>query len=163
MIWVDYTIAGMVTISSGIGLYRGYKHQAFSVLCELVGLMVGLGFSRELSYLIPLSIKDPQAKLAIAFISLYFLTMLLGKAIRMVLGELLNTSKLTLLDRSGGFIMGLLLGGIWITALVILAGLSVLPHSPWWPNAKLLPLFQTIAIWLKAHFPSYLLENTHYR
>ena len=163
MIWVDYTITGMGVISSSIGLYRGYKHQAFSVLCGLVGLLVGLGFSRELSYLIPLPTKDPQAKLAIAFISLYFLTLLLGKAIRMLLGELLDKPQLTWLDRSGGFIMGLLLGGIWITSLVILAGLSVLPHSPWWPDAKLLPPFQSIAIWLKAHFPSYLLENTHYR
>lgn len=81
----------------------------------------------------------------------------------MLLGNLLKSTPLTLVDRSGGMVLGMMLGCIWVTAIVIMAGLSVLPHSPWWHKANLLPPFQTIALWLQAHFPSDLLENIRYR
>jgi membrane protein required for colicin V production len=54
-------------------------------------------------------------------------------------------------------------GGLWATIIVILAGLSVLPQSPWWHRTQFVPPFQTLALWLKDHLPSVLLENIHYR
>ncbi|MFZ2449897.1 MAG: colicin V production CvpA [Methylobacter sp.] len=163
MIWIDYAIAGMVAISSTVGAVKGCSRQAFSLICEFAALFVGLGFSRELAYFLPIPTQDPHARLAIAFITLYLLTFSLGRIVRLLLGTLLKSTQLTLVDRSGGILLGMMLGCIWVTAIVILAGLSVLPHSPWWHKANLLPPFQTTALWLQAHFPSDLLENIRYR
>lgn len=163
MIWIDYTIIGLGVISSTVGLFKGYSQLAFSLLSAFVALWVGIGFSRELAYWLPASIKDPALKLATAFIALYLLTVLLGEIIRLLMGRMLKPSPSNWLDRLGGLLLGLLRGGIWVTAMVILAGLSVLPQAPWWHQAKLLPPFQTTAVWLQDHIPSALLENIHYR
>lgn len=163
MIWIDLAIAGLVALSSIVGTIKGYSQQAFSLLVAFIALIVGLDFSRELAHLLPASIKDPAAKLAIAFIALYALTLILGVAVRLLLGSLLKSTQLNMLDRMGGTFLGLLRGGIWVIASVILAGLSVLPQSPSWKKAQLLPPFQTTAIWLKEHIPSDLLETIRYR
>jgi membrane protein required for colicin V production len=163
MIWIDLTIAGLFTFSSIVGAVKGYSQQAFSLLVAFVALIVSLHFSRELAYLLPASIKDPAAKLASAFVALFALTQLLGVAVRLVLGPLLKSTQLSLFDRLGGTILGVFRGGIWVVAAVILAGLSVLPQSPSWKKAYLLPPFQTTAIWLKEHIPSDLLETIRYR
>jgi membrane protein required for colicin V production len=163
MIWIDLAIAGLVGLSSIVGTIKGYSQQAFSLLVTFIALVVGLDFSHELAYLLPASIKDPAAKLATAFIALYALTLTLGVTVRLLLGSLLKSTRLNLLDRLGGTFLGLLRGGVWVIASVILAGLSVLPQSPSWKKAQFLPPFQTTAIWLKEHIPSDLLETIRYR
>ncbi len=163
MIWIDYAIAGAVGTASVIGTVKGYNQQTFALLVAFIALMVGLGFSRDLAYFLPPSIKDSSAKLATAFVALYALTSVVGAVIRLLLGKLLKSTRPAPLERIGGLGLGILRGGIWATAIIILAGLSVLPHSPWWNQTKLVPPFQTIALWLKEHIPSGLLEKINYR
>lgn len=163
MIWIDYALSALLALSAFLGALRGYKLQFFFLVCGLAALLVGLGFSRDLAYFLPSSIKDPNARLAVAFVCLYVMTTLLGRVIQIVLGNILNGAALGWPDRIGGLALGLLQGGLWLTAIVILAGLSVLPASPWWPKATLLPPFQTIALWFQKHVPSDLLDTIHYR
>lgn len=163
MIWIDYVLTGLIALSAIAGLLTGIKQQSFSLGCWLIAAGVGFGFSREFTFLLPVSITDPAARLAAGFVVLCVATVLLGAIIGKLLGEVIISTRLTLLDRLGGIILGITHGGLWITLIVIVAGLSVLPYSPWWHKAKLLPPFQTIALWLHQHFPSYLLENIHYR
>lgn len=156
-------MAGLVAITAIVGAIRGYSQQAFFLLCGFIALFVGLGFSREMAFFLPPSIKGNAARLAVAFIALYLITVLLGRVIRFLLGKLLKNSQLTLLDRFGGMFLGMVQACVLLTAIVILAGLSDLPHSPWWKEAKFLPPFQTIALWLQGHVPSDLLDTVHYR
>ncbi|ASF46197.1 CvpA family protein [Methylovulum psychrotolerans] len=163
MIWLDYAIAGVVSVASVIGTLKGYNQQAFSLVAACLALLVGLGFSHDLAYLFPPAFKDPAAKLAAAFIALYALTVFIAAIIRLLLGNVLKSTPPKLLHRFGGLCLGLLRGGLWATIIVILAGLSVLPQSPWWHRTQFVPPFQTLALWLKDHLPSVLLENIHYR
>jgi len=156
-------MAGVVAITAIVGAIRGYSQQAFFLLCGIIALFIGLSFSRELAYFLPPSIKGNALRLACGFMVLFLITVILGRIIRYLLGKLLKNSQLTLLERFGGMLLGVMQGSIWLTAIVILAGLSDLPHSPWWKEAKILPAFQIIALWLKDHVPSDLLDTVHYR
>lgn len=60
-------------------------------------------------------------------------------------------------------ILGNLHGMVVVVLLVMLAGLTSLPHEPWQQESKLLPPFQVCAIWLPDPILSGLAEYVHYR
>ena len=43
---------------------------------------------------------------------------------------------------------------IVLILLVLLAGVTSLPSEPWWKQSKLIPPFQSLALWLRTQIPS---------
>lgn len=163
MIWIDFAIAGLLCLALIMGLLKGFSRQAFSLVCWLLAVWVGLSFSLGFSSFLKSTITDPAARMAISFVALCLITLMVGGLIRLLLGELVKKSNLNINDRLGGVLFGAAHGMVFVTILVMLAGLSVLPHSPWWKESKLIPPFQAITLWLRDHIPSELTKNVHYR
>jgi len=145
------------------GLMRGFMLESYALISWLLATVIGLGFCREFSALLTPTINDPSAKIAAAFVSLFLITLIVGGLIRILLGELVKKSELTVIDRLGGMIFGVSRSVVLIAIIVMLAGVSVLPASPWWKQSTLLPPFQSIAVWLRDHIPSELAKYVHYR
>lgn len=163
MIWIDFAIIGLLSLALIMGLLKGLGRQAFSLVCWLLAVWVGLNFSQGFSFFLKAMISDPAAKMALSFVALCLITLMVGGLIRLLLGELVKKSNMNINDRLGGVLFGAAHGMVYVTILVMLAGLSVLPHSPWWKESKLIPPFQAIALWLREHVPSELTKNVHYR
>ena len=87
----------------------------------------------------------------------------MGRLIQWLLGEAIKKTTLTVTDRLGGMIFGVLRGTVVVVVLVMMAGLTALPNDVWWKESKLLPSFQTCATWWLDHIPSALAEYIHYR
>lgn len=164
MIWIDFAIVGLLCVTWFIGLLKGFSQQAYSLACWLVAIAVGLNFSREFAVFLRPAIDDATAQLAASFIALCWITLAVGGLIRWLLGGLIKKSGLTLVDRLGGMVVGAGHGLLWVAVLVMLAGLSVLPHdSPWWKKSKLIPPFQLVVVWLRDHWPTAVTKHVHYR
>ncbi len=153
MIWIDYSIIGLILISSVIGLFRGFIKEAFSLAIWGVAIWVGLTFSRVFSGFIENLIKSPSTRIIIAFVILFIITLILGALISYLLGELVKKTGLTGSDRFAGMIFGITRGLIVVSIVVMLAGLTPLPEDPWWKESVLIPPFQTLAVWLRDHIP----------
>ncbi|MCK4842267.1 MAG: CvpA family protein [Methylococcales bacterium] len=162
MIWIDYTIIGLILISSVIGFLRGFIKEAFSLVIWIVAIWVGLTFSREFSTFLEGLINYPSARIAIAFAILFFVTLILGALISYLLGELVKQTGLTGSDRFAGMIFGIARGLIVVAIFIMLAGLTPLPEDPWWKESVLIPPFQAIAIWLRDHIPTSLAGYINY-
>lgn len=163
MIWIDFAIIGLLCLTLIAGLLKGFSQQAFSLMCWLLAISVGLSFSSEFSMFLRSTISDPLAQMAASFVALCLITLTVGGLIRILLGELVKKSGLTTAERLGGMVIGAAHGTLFVVVLVMLAGLSVLPHSPWWKQSKLIPPFQVIVVGLHNHMPSELTKNVHYR
>jgi len=163
MIWIDFAIIGLQCITLIAGLLKGFSQQAYSLMCWLLAVSVGLNFSPEFSMFLKSTISDSSAQMAASFAALCLITLTVGGLIRILLGELIKKSKLTVAERLGGMVVGIAHGMIFVAVLVMLAGLSVLPHSPWWKKSKLIPPFQSIVLGLHDRIPSELTKNVHYR
>ena len=163
MIWIDYVTIGLVSIGLIVGLLRGFRLEIFSLLFWVLATGVGLSFSREFSVFLESTISNPLPKIAASFTLLFLITLTVGGLIRILLGESLKKSELTLTDYLGGMVFGVLHGIVAVVVLVMLVGLTSLPDDPWWKESKLLPPFQICAIWLRDHIPSGLAEYVHYR
>jgi len=70
---------------------------------------------------------------------------------------------LTVGDRLLGLVFGFIRGAVLVCVLVILAGLTPLPQDTWWKQSRLLPPFQSLALWLKDRMPSNLTGYINYR
>lgn len=163
MIWIDFAIIGLQCMALIAGLLKGFSQQAFSLICWLLAVSVGLSFGPEFSMFLKSTIAEPSAQMAASFAALCLITLIVGGLIRMLLGELIKKSGLTVAERLGGMILGIAHGMLFVAVMVMLAGLSVLPHSPWWKKSKLIPPFQAIVVGLHDHMPSELTKNVHYR
>jgi len=154
MIWVDYTIIGLILISSVIGLLRGLIREAFSLVIWVVAIWIGLTFSREFSGFLEGFINYPSARIATAFAVLFFTTLILGALISYLLGELVKKTGLTGSDRFAGMIFGIARGLVVVAIIIMLAGLTPLPEDSWWKESVLIPPFQALAVSLRDHIPS---------
>ena len=154
MIWIDYTIIGLILISSVIGLLRGLIREAFSLVIWVVAIWIGLTFSREFSSFLEGMISYPSARIAAAFAVLFFITLILGALISYLLGELVKKTGLTGSDRFAGMIFGIARGLVVVAIIIMLAGLTPLPEDSWWKESTLIPPFQALAVWLREHIPS---------
>jgi len=154
MIWIDYTIIGLILISSVIGLLRGLIREAFSLVIWVVAIWIGLTFSREFSGFLEGLIDYPSARIAAAFAALFFITLILGALISYLLGELVKKTGLTGSDRFAGMIFGIARGLVVVAIIIMLAGLTPLPEDSWWKESVLIPPFQALAVWLREHIPS---------
>lgn len=163
MIWIDFTMIGLVCISAIIGLFRGLVREAFSLLIWGIAIWVGLTFSRNLSVLLEEILSYPSMRIAVSFAILFVICLILGSLISYLLGEFVKKSGLTGSDRFLGMIFGISRGILVIAVLVLFAGLTPLPEDSWWRDSTLIPPFQEVAVWLRNQVPDSLAGYINYQ
>lgn len=124
------------------------------MLIWVVAIWIGLTYSREFSAYLETFITYPSARIAASFAVLFLLTLVVGSVISFLLGELVKKTGLSGSDRFAGMIFGVARGMVVVSILVVLGGLTPLPHDPWWKESKLIPPFQSLALWLRDNIPS---------
>lgn len=162
MIWVDFTLIGLVFICVVIGLLRGFVKEVFSLAFWVLAIWVSLRFCREFSSFLESTISQPSVRITASFVALFAITLSLGGLIGFLLNVLIEKTGLTFMDRFGGIIFGAVRGMIIVTVVVMLAGLTPLPKDSWWVQSTVIPPFQLLAVWLRDHIPSGLTEHISY-
>lgn len=163
LLWVDYTIIAVISMSAVMGLVRGFIKEAFALVLWIAAVWVATHYSRELSLLLQTSISYPSARIAASFGLLFFATLILGSLISFLLSQLIEKTGLSGSDRLLGMLFGIGRGAVLVSMLVILAGVTPLPEDPWWKQSVLIPPFQALAVWLKSQMPAGLADYIHYR
>ncbi len=163
MIWIDFTLIGLIFIFFVSGLLRGFTKEVFSLVFWILAIWVSLMFSREFSGFLESTISHPSARMVASFVALFAITLSLGGLIGFLLSVLAKKTGLTFMDRFGGMVFGVVRGMIVVTVVVILAGLTPLPKDSWWTESTLIPPFQLLAVWLRDHLSSGMAEYISYR
>ncbi len=180
MIWIDFTLIGLVFIFLVIGLLRGFIKEIFSLAFWILAIWVSLSFSREFCRIgfLPIATLQPSlavpgflesaishllTRMAASFLALFAITLSLGGVIGFLLSVLTKNTGLTFMDRFGGMVIGVVRGMVVVTVAVILAGLTPLPKDSWWTESILIPSFQSLAVWLRDHISSGMAEYVSYR
>lgn len=162
MIWVDYFILGIITISALLSLLRGFVREAISLASWVIALWVAVLFFQDLSALMKDWIDTPSIRDVAAFAILFVAVVLLGGLVNYLAGQLVSKTGLTATDRVLGMIFGVLRGILIVAVLVMLAGVTALPDDPWWNESLLLGHFQDMAIWLRSFLPADIAANIRY-
>lgn len=162
LIWVDFIIIGIISISALIGLFRGLIKEAFSLGTWLVSIWVAINFSQAFSVYLVDYIDVPSARIAVAFVCLLILTLILGGMLSFLMSQIIDITGLTGTDRFAGFLFGIARGVVVMSMLILLAGLTPLPQDPWWVESTLIGPFQELSVWLRAQIPEGISEYLSY-
>ena len=121
MVWVDFVIPVIITISAGISLARGFVREALSLVGWVAAFWVALRFSNSLAELFLSSITIPSLRIVIAFTILFVLTLILSALINHLASHLVDKTGLTGTDRLIGMIFGIARGGVLIAQRSVVA------------------------------------------
>jgi membrane protein required for colicin V production len=161
--WADWCLIGLIVLSALIGLSRGLIREVFSLAVWGLAIGLGLSYSRPLAVHLEAHVPVPSVRQAIAFLAVFFATLTGGGVIGFVLTKLVKSTGLSGTDRLAGLVFGVGRGILIAALLVLLAGVTPLPRDPWWKDSKLIPPFQTLALWLRDQLPTGLAGYVQYR
>lgn len=151
--WLDYAIIGVMGLSGLVGLVRGLVREVLSLVAWGLAIWVGVSFSSQAATLFEQTIPSPAARTAAAFGVLFLLTLMLAGMVGFLLTRMLESTGLSGIDRLAGLFFGVARGVLIIAVLVFLARETPLPKESWWRESQLIPLFQSLALWLSSQLP----------
>lgn len=152
MIWVDYAIIGTILVSTFISLIRGFVREALSLAGWIASFLVAKMFGGGFAELFLTSIKDDTARLLVAFVILFVVSLVLCAVANYFIAQLVKRTGLTGTDRFIGLFFGFLRGVLMIAVLAILATALGLNKEAWWKDSALIFRFEAIGEWLKTLF-----------
>lgn len=155
MNWVDVAILGLIAVSALVSLMRGFVREALSLTAWVLAFWIALTFAARLAAtpLLLDQIDSPTVRAGVAFTVLFLAVLLVGVLVNVLVGQLVRKTGLSGTDRIVGALFGVARGIVVVGVLVLLAGFTQLPTETWWGDSKLLPQFQSLALWMKDFLP----------
>jgi membrane protein required for colicin V production len=151
--WLDLCIIGVMGISGLVGLVRGLVREVFSLAAWAVAIWSGLHYGGQVADYLQNMIPLPSARAAVGFTLVFLVVLMFAGLFGYILARLIETTGLSGVDRLAGLLFGLARGALVVTVLVFLAKETPFPKDPWWLESRLVPLFQSMAIWLSQQIP----------
>lgn len=162
MSWLDYVLIGIIVVSALISLVRGFVREAFSLAIWILAFWISWSFFRDLEPHFPGGLDSPSVRLGLAFGGLMLVSLLVGGMVNYLLIQLIERTGMSGSDRFIGMIFGAARGVLVVAVLVLLAGLTTLPHEAWWQQSRLMPYLQELAFWLRDLLPRDVADHFRY-
>lgn len=158
----DYLVLFIVACSVVISLLRGLVREILSLMSWIVAFFVANAYCDALAPMLPTSIPGASGRLIVAFIALFIGVKLLMLLLSRTLEAMVKASGLTVVDRGLGGIFGLTRGAVIVLAVVLLCGTTAIPQQPFWKNALLSPLAETMAYRVMPWVPGELAQHVRF-
>lgn len=151
--WLDLLMIGVMGLSGLVGLMRGLVREILSLMTWGIAIWAGIRFSHDLAVMLESFIPSPTARIAAAFGLLFILTLMMAGMLGFVIARVLETTGLSGVDRMAGLLFGVARGVLILTVGVFLARSTPFPKEATWQASQLIPVFQSLAIWMEAQVP----------
>jgi membrane protein required for colicin V production len=127
---LDYVILVIILVSGLLALTRGFVSEVFSLIAWVGAYFIAVKFYPLAEPWVHNYIHNPGAAAAISAFALFFVGLVLLSVIGNSFSDLIKDSPLTSVDRSLGFVFGIL-RGLLVVCLVYLCLVTVL-----WPEIE---------------------------
>lgn len=158
----DYAVLLIVGFSVLLSVMRGMVREILALLSWVAAFWVANAFSGQLVPMLPASIPNESLRYLAAFVILFLATLLVTSLITIALSEVIKNLGLKPADRLLGAFFGLARGMLIVLVIVLVAGLTTLPHQPFWRNAMFSAPLEAFAADVKPWLPEGLSKRISY-
>lgn len=147
MNWIDFSILGIIVLSTLISLIRGFVKEAISLVVWFCAFIIANQFYPDLASLLT-SISDPMFRNGAAIAILFVATLIAGAIINFAIGKMVQATGLSGTDRVLGAVFGALRGVLIVSAILFFMDtFTAAANAEWWGNSLLIPEFAIIIEW----------------
>jgi len=158
----DYTVLAIIGLSVLLSVLRGGLSEIISLAAWVLAFWLAQHFSPELANRLPAEVPGPELRLIAGFIGIFLGVWFVSAILRITVSQFVKAVGLGPLDRVIGAVFGFARGGLIVIALVVVAGMTALPHQPIWRNAMFSPPLEALAGNLKPWLPDALAKQMKY-
>jgi membrane protein required for colicin V production len=158
----DYVVLGVVGLSVLVSVFRGAVREVMALASWVGSFLIARYFAPMLSGLVPASLSHPWLRVAVAFAALMLVSLVLFALATLALTRIVRRSKLAPWDRALGVLFGLSRALVIVVALVLAAGLTLLPREPAWRHALFSAPLVMLAKKVQGYLPAALAERIRF-
>lgn len=162
MTFFDYTVLAVVGVSMLLGVMRGLVREALNLLAWVAAFWVAIAFTADVARMLPEAIPTESLRFLAAMVILFIGALLLASLVTIAVAELVKTLGLSVYDKGLGGMFGMARGLLIVLALVLLAGLTSMPHQGFWRNAMFSAPLEAFAADVKPWLPEDLSKRISY-
>ncbi len=144
MTFFDYAALGIIGLSILLSILRGFLRETLSLAGWVAAFFVAKLYTLQLAPLLPQAIPGESLRLLAAFLILFLVTLLISSLLAIALAEVFKKIGLGWLDRWLGALFGLARGVLVVSIIVLLGGLTTLPHEAFWRDAMFSAPFEAL-------------------
>ena len=149
----DLAIIAVIVLSALFAFVRGIVREMLALATWILGFVLAIAYSGELSGLFSWVNIAPVGRQALAFLLILILVMIAGAILARSLAGVIRAIGLGFMDRLLGAIFGVARGLIVVVMFALVAGVTTLPKQDWWQNSTLGPPLADAALSLKRYLP----------
>ena len=158
----DYAVLAIVGFSVLLGVLRGFVREVIALSSWVVAFFVAGAYGGKMAALLVQQIPDENWRALAAVVVVFLVVLVLMNVVAMLTSKLIKSAGLGVEDRLLGSVFGLARGMVVILALVLGAGLTVLPRQPVWKDAMLAAPLEKLAVFVKQWLPQDWAKNISY-
>lgn len=152
LIWIDWVIIAIITVSTLISLKRGFVREALSLVTWVGAFVIARTFHPQMQGLLESTVETPLVRLVAAFAILFFSTLIVGAIINNIVGHLVKVTGLSATDRVLGMGFGLLRGLVVIIVGIAFTRYTPLAQDTWWRTSVMISHLAVVEDWSRRTF-----------
>lgn len=158
----DYAVLGVIGLSVLLSILRGFLRETLSLAGWVAAFFVAKLYTLQLAPLLPKSIPGESLRLLAAFLILFLATLLIASLLAIALSEVFKKIGLGWLDRWLGALFGMARGILIVSIVVLLGGLTTLPHEAFWRNAMFSAPLEALVVSALPWLPEGIAKHINY-
>ncbi|MFL1485216.1 CvpA family protein [Marinobacter sp. LN3S78] len=152
LIWIDWVIIALLTISTLISLKRGFVREALSLVTWVAAFIIARTFHPQMQSLLASTVETPLVRLIAAFAILFVATLIVGAIVNNLIGHLVRVTGLSATDRVLGMIFGLLRGVVVVVVAIAFTRYTPLAEDTWWRQSLMIERLGVVEDWSRRTF-----------
>ncbi|HIP81187.1 MAG TPA: CvpA family protein [Leucothrix mucor] len=151
--YIDIAIVVIMLITALIGFMRGFVWMAVFLATWSAAILLAFRFKDQLALALPIKLGSEVAQIGLAALLIFIGVLIIGAIINYLFSKAVSAIGLGTFDRILGTGLGVALGALAITLVIMLVSLTEYPNQATWQKSKFVPKFQEAATWIQTLIP----------